>query len=84
MRWSLKQHEDQHAHGFGKDIKDRAIWVRVLKPQEVRKERQKEKKREKDRKKGRKEGTKKERKKERKTDISWWGKKTVNFTDYHK
>lgn len=59
MRWSLKQHEDQHAHGFGKDIKDRAIWVRVPKPQEVRKERQKE------RKKGRKEGTKKERKNER-------------------
>lgn len=64
MRWSLKQHEDQHAHGFGKDIKDRAIWVGVPKPQEGRKERQKEKRtkerKKKERKKGRKGGTKKE------------------------
>lgn len=77
MRWSLKQHEDQHAHGFGKDFKDRAIWVRVPKPQEVRRKDRKKK----ERKGGRKEQRKKERTKDRYVLVK---KKTVNFTDAHK
>lgn len=30
----MKQHDNQHAQGFGNDIKDEAIWVRLLRPQE--------------------------------------------------
>lgn len=39
---AMKQHDNQHAHGFGKDIKDQAIWVKLLKPQEGGKRRKKE------------------------------------------
>jgi len=35
---AMKQHDDQHACGFRKDIKGQAIWVGVLKPQEGRRQ----------------------------------------------
>lgn len=43
MCMPLKQHDNQHAHGFGKDIKGRAIWVSVPKPQDGRKKERKKK-----------------------------------------
>lgn len=50
---AMKQHDNQHARGFGKDIKGRAIWVRLSKPQEGRRDEggrgRKEEKRQKER-----------------------------------
>lgn len=45
---AMKQHDNQHAHGFGKDIKDCAIWAKLPTPQEGRRkgERKKESKQE--------------------------------------